>query len=355
MAALVAAFFAAPLVGAQVRSSSIRTPPPGPTGITSDSSGVTEIEFTGSGTHLTHDSTGPINIDKDLTPPTNKGADLGTSTATWNLVWAEGYQVSQTGGAQRGRIGTDTTNSLLFFLADQANYGLSVRGNKAAADPGTDVVLRSQLTRTNGLLLDVQNNTSSVFSVDYKGLVSSDAGFDVGNLTLGSSGLQFSSFQGVTVASGETRLTTTDNANIFLDADNDDVDTTSLNVYKNDREPGGVNKVLVFRVGEDGSITTRGAIISVDGTQEVTGSLDVSSSVTVGSALTAGSATVSGETTVAASSGYLRFGSTSAGAPAAADCDADAERGRLAIDTTNNLLYVCNGATRAWDSVALSD
>ncbi len=53
--------------------------------------------------------------------------------------------------------------------------------------------------------------------------------------------------------------------------------------------------------------------------------------------------------------GYLEFESTAAGAPTAGDCDADAERGRLAIDTTNNRLYVCNGGTRLWDYVALTD
>ncbi|MCJ7740151.1 hypothetical protein MUP32_02410, partial [Candidatus Microgenomates bacterium] len=54
-------------------------------------------------------------------------------------------------------------------------------------------------------------------------------------------------------------------------------------------------------------------------------------------------------------SGYLRFSNSSAGAPAAGDCDETGERGRMAIDTTNNRLYVCNGATRLWDYIALTD
>lgn len=33
----------------------------------------------------------------------------------------------------------------------------------------------------------------------------------------------------------------------------------------------------------------------------------------------------------------------------------NAERGRMIIDTTNNRLYICNGATRGWDYVALTD
>jgi hypothetical protein len=52
---------------------------------------------------------------------------------------------------------------------------------------------------------------------------------------------------------------------------------------------------------------------------------------------------------------YAQFEDNNAGAPAAGDCDADTERGRLSIDTTNNRLYVCNGATRGWDYVALTN
>lgn len=56
-----------------------------------------------------------------------------------------------------------------------------------------------------------------------------------------------------------------------------------------------------------------------------------------------------------ASTGYPQFKITSAGAPTSTDCDSDAERGRMVIDTTNNRLYICNGASRAWDYVTLTD
>lgn len=52
---------------------------------------------------------------------------------------------------------------------------------------------------------------------------------------------------------------------------------------------------------------------------------------------------------------YAQFEDNNAGAPPATDCDADTERGRLSIDTTNNRLYVCNGAARGWDYVALTN
>ena len=55
------------------------------------------------------------------------------------------------------------------------------------------------------------------------------------------------------------------------------------------------------------------------------------------------------------SSNYLQVGRVSAAAPASADCDSDVERGRLVVMTNSNRLYVCNGATRGWDYVALTN
>lgn len=52
---------------------------------------------------------------------------------------------------------------------------------------------------------------------------------------------------------------------------------------------------------------------------------------------------------------YAQFEDNNAGAPPSGDCDADNERGRLSIDTSNNRLYICNGATRGWDYIALTD
>lgn len=52
---------------------------------------------------------------------------------------------------------------------------------------------------------------------------------------------------------------------------------------------------------------------------------------------------------------YAQFENNNAGAPPTADCDGDTKRGRLAIDTANNRLYLCMGATRGWDYMALAD
>ena len=55
-----------------------------------------------------------------------------------------------------------------------------------------------------------------------------------------------------------------------------------------------------------------------------------------------------------ASTGFLQFQNSGA-APTGTDCDADSEAGRFFLDTTNERLYVCNGASRGWDYVALTD
>ena len=52
---------------------------------------------------------------------------------------------------------------------------------------------------------------------------------------------------------------------------------------------------------------------------------------------------------------YLQIGDNNAGAPSAGDCDADAELGRMSIDTQNFRFYICNGATRGWDYFSLTD
>jgi len=53
--------------------------------------------------------------------------------------------------------------------------------------------------------------------------------------------------------------------------------------------------------------------------------------------------------------GYHQVFKSNAGAPTAGDCDNDAELGRMVMDTTNERLYVCNGAARGWDYSALTD
>lgn len=55
------------------------------------------------------------------------------------------------------------------------------------------------------------------------------------------------------------------------------------------------------------------------------------------------------------SGGYFQFTQSSTGPPLSTDCDSDTERGRMVVDTTNNRLYICNGAAREWDYIPLTN
>lgn len=46
--------------------------------------------------------------------------------------------------------------------------------------------------------------------------------------------------------------------------------------------------------------------------------------------------------------------SSSAGAPPSGDCTLDIQRGKMAIDTSSNKLYICNGQSRGWDWIQMN-
>lgn len=96
----------------------------------------------------------------------------------------------------------------------------------------------------------------------------------------------------------------------------------------------------------------------------ITGGLSVgttygSASAPAGNVLVEGSlgvgTTVPNSSLTVGANGYLQFQMKSQGRPPATDCDTNGERGRLALDTRGNRLYICNGATRGWDFIPLSD
>lgn len=96
----------------------------------------------------------------------------------------------------------------------------------------------------------------------------------------------------------------------------------------------------------------------------ITGGLSVgttygSASAPAGNVLVEGSlgigTTAPNSSLTVGANGYLQFQMKSHGRPPEADCDSNAKRGRLALDTRGNRLYVCNGATRGWDFIPLSD
>lgn len=98
------------------------------------------------------------------------GTDLVlTSVATrtaGNLLDVQNNGVSK---LQLDFGGSLILNGSGIVFAAAANAVLTLRGNKAAADAGTDVVISSTATRTAGTLLDVQNNGATRFQLDSAG------------------------------------------------------------------------------------------------------------------------------------------------------------------------------------------
>lgn len=67
-----------------------------------------------------------------------------------------------------------------------ANTSLIMKGNRTGADSGADVVLGSVATRTVGSLLDVQNNGTPKFTLDFNGEPSLQGGYATGIVVTGS-------------------------------------------------------------------------------------------------------------------------------------------------------------------------
>lgn len=87
----------------------------------------------------------------------------------------------QNNGAERFYVQYDGTvrlagQGVADIHTDQTNSTLALHGKRDAADTGTDVIIRSDVTRTAGKLLSVQNNGIEKWSLDYNGVPSSGAG-----------------------------------------------------------------------------------------------------------------------------------------------------------------------------------
>lgn len=76
--------------------------------------------------------------------------------------------------------------SAIGAVATAANASVPIKGNRTAADTGTDIIISSTVTRTAGLLLDVQNAGVSKLNIDPTGNVNiqgTGAGFIITNST----------------------------------------------------------------------------------------------------------------------------------------------------------------------------
>lgn len=165
---------------------------------------------------------------------------------------------------------------------------------------------------------------------------------------------------------GALRRNTTGANNLALGADTMAANTTGGlntalgNVALLNNTTGNGNVALGFGAGD--RLTTGNGNILI-GYEVETPEPETSNHLNIGNAIYAdleaprvGIGTATPQSTLhVPASGYFQAEHSSAGAPPAADCDQDAERGRQSLDTAHNRLYICNGAARGWDYVALKD
>jgi hypothetical protein len=107
------------------------------------------------------------------------GLTTGLATFNFQSVGNGFLQIADTSAS----AGTPTGANI---LCTASNSTLTVRGNRTAADTGTDVVTggASGVTRSAGLLLDIQNNTTSKIAFDFNGKVKVPTGVIAGQATL---------------------------------------------------------------------------------------------------------------------------------------------------------------------------
>jgi hypothetical protein len=91
---------------------------------------------------------------------------IGAADVALSVNGTKRQEWTSTGALITGTLGVSGVAS-----ETTANSSLSLKGNRDAADTGTDVVLGSIATRSNGNLVDIQNNGSSKASVDYTGIL----------------------------------------------------------------------------------------------------------------------------------------------------------------------------------------
>jgi len=105
------------------------------------------------------------------------------------------------------------------------------------------------------------------------------------------------------------------------------------------------------RLGYTENGTARGGVVANQ--LSVGTNLSVGTTLTV--AATAGIGTSLPQSKLEVAGGYLQASYVTQGAPPAADCTNNAQRGRIVLDSANFQLYVCTGSARGWDHAVLID
>ncbi|MDD2805373.1 MAG: hypothetical protein PHV33_07445 [Elusimicrobiales bacterium] len=282
--------------------------------------------------------------------PSPAGDNLGNHTATLDLNM-NGKDVM---GAVRYKIGTDT----VLALYDSGSYSLGVGINAGRVTTGTQNVFVGRNTGySNG---DGTRNAAVGYGA-MNANITGDYNAALGNFALYGNTADYNT--GLGHGTLETNSAGAWNTAVGATAMNSGNGGSGNTAIGGDalRSASGSNNVAVgYQAGD--SITSGSGNIVIGYNQDTSAS-GVSNEMNIGGVIygllstgKVGIGTAAPESALHVPDGmYAQFQDNNAGAPPAADCDADAERGRLSIDTTNNRLYICNGAARGWDYLALTD
>ena len=246
-----------------------------------------------------------------------------TGTASTNVA----FFASASGG---------TNNYAALFPAGNVGIGTTAPGAQLEVDSKADAtvgaIIKANSATTSADLLEIQDSTGAVLTKINNG----------GSLFVGGS---------IWVRSSVTPNSA------YLRADSFNFSDIAYTHFPLTVNTGGNNPAVAMQQWVTGypTLIVKAMAAQTGNLQEWQDSAGTALSV-VTPAGNVGIGTTSPQSTLHVPDGkYAQFEDNNAGAPPAGDCDNNAERGRMSIDTTNNRLYICNGATRGWDYVALTD
>ncbi len=294
----------------------------------------------------------PVGVDGMLYYNTALASFRGYKNGAWANL-GDSYWLATTSGriynGNSGNVGigtNDPTATLSLYQSTSPGVYLDFEGNGGNyANMGLGQISGTPFTiwAQQGISINTDPNRNIVLGARETG--------STGNINV------FVTPDGGKVGVGGIKATTTLQALLQVGTGNDVPITTSPAVYVSNN--GSTNLVVrdsindvetklssISGSGNVGTVSNRSFNIATNNTTRI--------SITSGGNV--GIGTIGAVSPFHVANGfYAQFENNTAGPPPAVDCDDDTERGRISIDTSNNRLYVCNGALRGWDYAALSD